>query len=338
MTPLAAVALALAVAAPPPKPVPYLGRLLLWVGDKAETFRPDGGDLTPLPLPNVVNQGRGSATLTPDRKHLLQLESSRGANGQSNSRLAVTPFAADAKSFTLDGYVLLRMIPSADRGKVFFTGAKGDDYEPDKYYELPAFVLDLATKKVDPVPLPEKHTLDAVAPDGKTFITSRVTFETNSVKRNTYLTPVGGKPVEILKENVFTSQLAFSPDGSRVVMRTNEYTDLQPAGNGRFRVGGTKPYEYLLLDTTARTTKPVRDMPTDGYVYSLSWSPDGTQLAYAWYDPRSGVPGPIVPAPGGGRMQTMEYDYKVFVADADGGSPKKVYTTKGSTFRTFMWK
>jgi len=33
-----------------------------------------------------------------------------------------------------------------------------------------------------------------------------------------------------------------------------------------------------------------------------------------------------------------EYEYKVFVADADGGNPKEVYKTKGTQFRAFMWK
>src|SRR4029077_11849188 len=140
--------------------------------------------------------------------------------------------------------------------------------------------------------------------------------------------------IEILKENFFTNQVLFSPDGAHLIVQSVEYTDLAPAGNGAFRAGGTKTQVPVVMNATPLATKPIRNLPSNGTVTSFAWSPDGTRMAYVWYNPDTGIPGPAVPAAGGrARMRQNEYEFKVFVADADGRNPREVYKVKGSNVR-----
>ena len=341
MTPLAVLAAALALAAPPPKPIAYSGRITLWVGDKCEHFKPDGGDAVALTVPGNAPYG---LKVTPDRKAFVSVDRSAGkpavvpAGGEVYGKLAVTAFAESDRPFALDGYLAHYYNLILDGSRVFFIGGKGDEVTEAIVKSPAAFVLDVATNTVEPIPLPEKHTLAAVSADGRTYFTTRIDSDNNTYSKKSFLVSAGGKPVEVLKENVFTSYVAFSPDGSKLIMQAVEYTDVQPAGNGGMRVGGTKPREYLVLDTATKTTKPVRNLPTDGYLIGFAWSPDGTQIAYVHYDPRAANQGVVVPAPGGGMMRQVEYEYKVMVSDADGGNAKEVYKTKGNTVRAFMWK
>ncbi len=87
--------------------------------------------------------------------------------------------------------------------------------------------MTLASKEVQAVTLPEKHTLEAVSPDGKTFVTAKVDADLVNYTRRTYLTPAaGGEPVELFGPNVFPTHMRFSPDGTRLFARRVEYTNV----------------------------------------------------------------------------------------------------------------
>src|SRR5262249_2409880 len=140
--------------------------------------------------------------------------------------------------YTLSGYVADTFFSSYDGSRIYFNGCEGDEADRSKTGWSKAFALDLETKKVSTVPLPENHVLRAASPDGKTFVTMR-RFDTDKgvyLSKN-YLIPDGGKPVEILKENRRTP--IFSPDGgSKLLVET-----------GR---------EVHVIDVATRATKPVR--------------------------------------------------------------------------------
>jgi WD40 repeat protein len=78
--------------------------------------------------------------------------------------------------------------------------------------------------------------------------------------------------------------LTFSPDGSKVLALTTEYTDIRPNGNGGFQMGGPKPREFRILDPATNSTKPLRYTPSnDNYLSGWDWSPDGKNIVYVSY-------------------------------------------------------
>ncbi|HEY2786024.1 MAG TPA: hypothetical protein VGJ05_13735 [Fimbriiglobus sp.] len=163
---------ALVLTAPPPKPGASTGRISIWIDDKFEHFKPDGGDVTPISLPKEFVLLQEGFTIAPDRKNAIQLErsGSNRAAGITKSRLVVTPLTGDRKPFALEGYVVIGRIFSADGSKLYIIGGKGDQLDVEKVKTPDVYVLDLSSKKVKPILLPKKHRIEAASPDGKTFV------------------------------------------------------------------------------------------------------------------------------------------------------------------------
>lgn len=340
MIPCSLLCVAFTVAAPPPKPVANPGRISLWLGDKYEHFKPDGGDVAQIVVPAQLSYG---ARVTPDRKAYVAIDRSLKqavvpAGGETFGRLVVTPFDGTGKAVTIEGCFANGMTGTIHGTRVYFTGGKGDEVAAGHVKAPGAFVLDLESKQVTPIPLPDKHQLFAAAPDGKSFITTRTETGNNTYSRKTYYISDGRKPVEILKENVSSTMLTFSPDSSKLLALTTEYTEVKPAPNGAQFIG-PKPREFRLLDPATNAATPLRFSFSDSsdYLSGWDWSPDGTRIALCTYDRTTGTV-ETVPLPGGGLMRQMQYTYKVSVADADGGNAKEIYRTKGSGVKTFMWK
>jgi WD40 repeat protein len=338
MVPLAVTA-ALALAAPPPKPVANPGRITVWLGDKCEHFKPDGKELTTLTVPAQLAYG---FRLTPDLRAYVAVDYAQrqvvNPAGGSAGRIVVTPLGNPDKAVTIEGYLAQGFTGTIHGTRAYFTGWKGDEITEDMAKSPGRFVLDVETKKVATITLPEKHTLFAVSPDGQTFLTTRIDQDATSYSRRTFRVTPDGKATEILKANVFPTMLTFSPDGSKVLALTTEYTDVKPVAGGGIQMGGAKPREYKVLDPVTNTSTPLRYTPGQSdWVSGWDWSPNGSQIALLVYD-RNSRSFETVPAPGGGQMQQTIYDYRVLVGDADGANAKEVYKTKGASVKTFMWK
>jgi len=334
-----AVIAALALAAPPPKPTANPGRITLWLGDKCEHFKPDGKELTTLTVPAQLAYG---FRMTPDHRAYVGIDYTQRQAvippGGTFGRIVITPLGEPCKAVTIDGYLAQGFTGTIHGTRAYFTGGKGDEITEDMAKSPAAFALDVETKKVTPIPLPEKHTLFAVAPDGQSFLTTRIDQDATSYARRTFRVTPDGKPTEILKANVFPTMLTFSPDGSKVLALTTEYTDAKPVPGGGIQMGGSKPREYKVLDPVTNTSTPLRYTPAQtDWVSGWDWSPNGSQIALLVYD-RNSRSFETVPAPGGGQMQQTVYDYRVLVAEADGSNAKEVFRTKGSSVKTFMWK
>jgi WD40 repeat protein len=305
---------AVAIAAPPDP-----GRITVWLGDKVEHFKPDGTDVKKEELPDgyPVNS---STQFIPDRTAsvLVDVSGTDLAKGIDRGRLIVAPVAEKDPYYVLEGFVVLRAFLSAGGATVYFVGGKGEEL-PRKLTTVPGnFSMVLGTKIVQEVTLPEKHTLEAVSADGKTFVTARVDADLVSYTRHTYLISAGGSPVEIFGPNVFPSNLRFSPDGTKLLARKTEYTGLSSNGKGGFRADGTKPQEYDVLDVVTRKESKLPMSDEEGPVIALDWSPDGKKIVYLRAEGRA---------------------VKVFVADTDGKNPKEVYQTAGKPDRAFvMWR
>jgi hypothetical protein len=324
------------LAAPPPKPAADNGRITLWVGDKLEHFPPDGTDAKSMSVPGDPPHG---VQILPDRSAYVtvdlftEMPGVRPA-GPLYGKLTVTSLVEVGNNFALDEYECQCATLHVDGSQVYFMGRLVDKTIKNPALEPMALVLDLKSKAVRSVKLPENHRLSAVAPGGRSYATTEVETNNKSDSVNTYLVTVDGKAVEIFMRNVNASQLMFSPDGLNLLARTIEVSDSKPAMGGGFRPGGLVPSEYVILNTSTRVAKPWKTMPADGNVLDWAWSPDGKKVAYVWSNPGGRV---RVPKPQPGVGSVFRYEYKVFVADADGSNPKEVYTTKGTGFRAFMW-
>jgi hypothetical protein len=315
-----AVVAALVVAAPPAKPADKTGRITLWVGNKVVQFQPDGSDLISTPAPDLKNPIGSVICFKPRRKITANIESlNKGQGAKFDGKLVVTPLDEYSKRFTLDGYVVTSFVPSEDGSHLYFNGCEGEEMDKNKWTK--GFILDLETRKVKPVPLPDNHIFKAVSPDGKAFITLRHDIGKGATSQ-AYLIRDGGKPVEILKENTSLYKPLFSPDGSKVFIETSS-TERDP--------GMPSPREVVVLHVATRVTKRIRDLPPGGR-HAYAWSPDGTKWACLCVD---SLPG----AGAGGRIQ---FEHKVFVSDLDGGNRKEIYKADvpGNQYSPFVfqWK
>jgi hypothetical protein len=194
-----------------------------------------------------------------------------------------------------------------DGSRIYFNGCEGEVI--DRRWSK-GFVLDLETRKVEPVPLPENHTLKAVSPDGRTFITLKGKQFLNAkrdigveAQSQSYLICDGGKPVELLKENTVMFAPQFSADGSKAIIKTSP-----PQIPGQ-----PSRWEFVVVDVATRVTKSVRD--PGGSAYALS--PDGTKWACLWFSEKKEAGLPVGRGP--------QYEQNVLVADLGGGNQRVVY-------------
>jgi dipeptidyl aminopeptidase/acylaminoacyl peptidase len=310
-----ALLLAACVLVAPPE-----GRITVWVGDKVEHFKPDGTDVQKVELPDgyPVNV---STMFNPARSasQVVDVAATDLTKGIDRGRLILAPVAEKEPYYILEGYVVLRAWYSADGKKVYFVGGKGDELPQTLTTAIHSYVMDVATKNVQEVILPEKHTLEAVSPDGKAFVTAKVEADLVNYSRRTYLVPAGkGDPAELLGPNVFPSNLRFSPDGTKLLARRTEYAEVYSNGKGGFRSDGVKPREYVVVDLATRKETKLLLTEEAGLIVALDWSPDGTKLVF---------------------LRPEGRQYKVTVADAAGTNAKEIYKLPGKPDRAFIqWR
>jgi Tol biopolymer transport system component len=325
---LQALLFSAALFAPPPKGLPA-GRITLWAGDKIVHMNPDGTDAMAVTVVAGVNLPQEWSSLTPDYKTAVSLDGSGDdhKNGILRTRLTVCPLDRKVNPFVLEGYVTMRYVLSDDGTKVYFSGIKANEVKREKSCDGQSWTLDLATKKITKLPLPDNHFVEAVTSDGKTFVTVKTEVGKPMYSRRTYLTPVdGGKPFEILKENTVSNEYHFSADGTKLLIESCEFSEVRSDGAGGHTFHGAKPREFLVIDTTTRATSRLMPIPDSRDIWGIVWSPDGSRIAYVCRDT---IPGEADQTP---------FEFKVFVADARGGNAKEVYKMKGDRVRTFTWK
>jgi Tol biopolymer transport system component len=129
-----------------------------------------------------------------------------------------------------------------------------------------------------------------ISPSGEAIIYRRAGSDVG-----TSYTVVGADGTELMpaKETQFPAGYAWDPEGGRVVFSGHP---LKPSGNS----SGIGPAIFWIFDTRAGTTQTVARYK-DTMVQDLSWSPDGTTIAWAEYD------------------QDMYRTGSVYLTPADGG-------------------
>ena len=88
----------------------------------------------------------------------------------------------------------------------------------------------------------------------------------------------------------------------------------------------------VVLDVATRTMTPLKEFSRDANdLMAWDWSPDGNQIAFVIRWPQT--------RPGNGFAMSLEREYTVYVAGADGCKPKVIYQTKSeSHVSLFMWR
>jgi hypothetical protein len=141
------VAATLVLAAPPPaKPADNPGRIAVWVDDKIEHFNPDGSDARSIKLPEGIPPQKSETSISASRKYAVCLDyNSIGKFDTRNPGLVIIPLEAGRKSYALAGYVVYWYVLAHNEDKLYFRGCPGEGFDHLKKYEVPTYVLDLAT-------------------------------------------------------------------------------------------------------------------------------------------------------------------------------------------------
>jgi hypothetical protein len=296
------VAAAIALTAPPAKVVDS-ERITIAIGDEIVHFKPDGSDPTTIALRKDLPASSIVVALTPDRRTVVLLSGyeNRASAKVFRSRLTLAPLGVADKPFTLDGYVAYKALVSANGATVYFAGAKGDQIERVEEPNMPVFALDVATKKVTAVALPERHVPFAVAADDKSFVTMKPETVNNRRVPKFYFTPIGGKTVEVFAGLTPFQSFALSPDGTKVLALIRVHN----ASGG---------WVAATCDVTTGEVKK-RSVKID-FPLALAWSPDGKRIAHLSLNPLT-------------RETAGKIEYYVLkVVDTTGDNAKEVYQRK----------
>ena len=149
-----------------------------------------------------------------------------------------------------------------------------------------------------------------ISPNGEALIYRRAGSDVG-----TSYTVVGadGSVLMPARETQFPAGYAWDPDGVRVVFTGHS---LKPSGDA----GGIGPAIFWIFDTASGTTQVVARYKNT-MVQDLSWSPDGTTIAWAEYDQEKYQTGNVYLTPAdGGDAQALVQD-ALSPVWAPGGAP-----------------
>jgi hypothetical protein len=310
------------------------GRITIWVGDKIEHFKPDGSETATIDPSDEVKSHSYGIRISPDRSTACYRDVEFKGDEVITNRLVLAPVDGGTKSFVLAGYTVDQTAFATVGKRLFFSGSKGEKKVADAVVEL--FEMNLTTKRIVTITrIPDKHGVSAISPTG-VVLSSRAERSETTFSRRSYVLGTDGKPVEILTDILVPWNAEFSPAGTKFLFEGWEFVSNKNA-DARKR----KPLTYQVFDVATKTAVPIRWFPVtpSGRLAGWAWSPNGSRISYVWYDSTPIAPVPPPRPAGGGKVAIPgpEYEFKVFVADADGGNPKETYKSKGARLRVFTW-
>jgi hypothetical protein len=311
---------------------------MVWNERAPVILAPDGKEIDrPDParwLGDQKSAGLGLGRLSPEGKRVLFSESADG----SEYRHVIRPLTGNEKPIEVVTGVLggRHSFWSRDGRRVY---GYGD--EPQKApkrgrnqlgpYERVNWVVDLASGKKSTVQVPSTCAIKDESPDGRHFLTVELGPEQDPNgpvrhRSRTFLTTPGAKPDHrrLAPDLGDLIGLSYSPDGANVLA-------LQPIPGDPFG-------HAVLLSVNVKTGKGVQLnlTPTEQGMYGACWSPDGTRVAYVWWE---AVPVPAAPpVPVGFAAPTGAINSHVMIVDADGNNRKRVHTEKGMRLPVIDWR
>jgi RNA polymerase sigma factor (sigma-70 family) len=159
--------------------------------------------------------------------------------------------------------------------------------------------------------IPEGHGVSAVAPDGKSVLTTVQVKDPDFERLTNHIVPLDTlKPTPLAKEGYFEPR--FSPDGTRVLGVRRQLSSSPDKGLFVFDVAKKQ-------ETRITLPKELQGAPLE----RARWSPEGKRLLVEWTVP-GGQPLGAAGAPRGGGLGGGGFLTRLSVADIDGSKVKQL--------------
>jgi hypothetical protein len=326
----------LLIAAPPSE-----GRIMLWLDETIILLKPDG---TKLPGPKNVEKANigvssGMAVLSPDGKRI--------AFARADGPPIVPPVIAGVKVqnrkatslYTLDLATekITEQNPQFNHGAFYWRNdskslfVMGSPISKDgtTTRKGTAHTLDLESKKLVSVQLPENFVLRAVAPNDTMLLEEYVATDT-TWKFRPYLMKITDKqPMPLLDYNmqVHMPRAVFSPDGRYLLCRLEHYGRYIPNGNGIFTFDDFKRNDIITIELATGKQTLIRELgeTPEWAIIGLAWAPAGDRIAYIESKRNN--------------LNDRKYQYRVVVAGTDGNNRREIYFEDGPKWLVgFDWR
>jgi RNA polymerase sigma factor (sigma-70 family) len=234
---------------------------------------PDGRNehkLNPVPGRSTF----GAPVLSPDGKQLAfmvrELVDPTDPNGLVKQWLYVRKLDRDdpgeSLSVECDSYFW-----SPDGTEIAFNARV---FRPNQVPDIIHGIVNVKTKKVTPLTLPENHRLEDWSQDGKQFLTAEIRNDRRNPAGRLWLVDRQGQhPLPVTDGSNWVVRGRLSPDKTRAL-----HLDWGPKDN---------PSQYptlKVIDLASGRVTPVQGVTESDRLWEFCWSPDGKKIAYVISD------------------------------------------------------
>jgi hypothetical protein len=277
-------------------------------------LRPDGAEVRKLPGTGFED-APGLALLHPDGKRFAYSaeEQPRPKRGDARTEVYVRDLDAPGLGAPVAGVANGVAVAWGDGGARLY-GGFNDPKQADTAWTSDANGKDLSLF----AGFPKDHRLIDRSPDGRHLLTQRVdaTGDGPAVSEAHLLRADRTHVALVSPPRYPVAAARFAPDGKSILVAAHPPADAADPG---------RPV-ILQVSMKDLSESTVTRLPKGAGIESVCGSPDGTRVAYTWWQAMpEGVP-------------AREYVYRLTVCDLHGDNAKELYRRKGSPIGSVDWR